>query len=169
MITDRVQLTQFSGLARDVAVGALGGGMTLFVGVMTIRGVGAQITDSLSIRTAKFVSGTFIPVVGKMFSDAVGMVASCAAVIHGGLTVAGVVTVFMILLVPCAKILSVAIMYRLAGAIVQPLGDVGLSKCLSVLGNTLILIIVALGVVAIAFLAIITVISGLVNFSVALR
>mgnify|MGYP000868615879 FL=1 len=169
MIADRVQLTEFSGLARDVAVACLGGGMTLFVGVMTIRGVGAQVADSLSIRTAKFVSGTFVPVVGKMFSDAVGMVASCAALIHGALSVAGVVTVFMICLVPAAKILSVAVMYRLAGAIVQPLGDRGLSKCLGVLGNTLILVLVTLGVVAIAFLAIITVIAGLVNFAVTLR
>jgi stage III sporulation protein AE len=169
MIADRVQLTQFSGLARDVALACLGGGMTLFVGVTTIRGVGAQVADSLSIRTAKFVSGTFIPVVGKMFSDAVGVVASCAALIHGGLSVAGVVSVFMICLVPAAKILSVAVMYRLAGAIVQPLGDQGLSKCLSVLGNTLILVLVTLGVVAVAFLAVITVISGLVNFAVALR
>lgn len=169
MIADRVQLTQFSQLARDVAVACLGGGMTLFVGVMTIRGVGAQVADSLSIRTAKFVSGTFIPVLGKMFSDAVGVVANCAALIHGGLSVAGVVTVFMICLVPAAKILSVAIMYRLAGAIVEPLGDQGLSKCLGVLGNTLILVLVTLGVVAVAFLAVISVISGLMNFAVTLR
>jgi len=170
MIADRVQLTQFSGLARDVAVACLGGGDDAFSrGFMTIRGVGARVADSVSIRTAKFVSGTFIPVVGKMFSDAVGMVASCAALIHGGLSVAGVVSIFMICLVPAAKILSVAIMYRLAGAIVQPLGDPGLSKCLSVLGNTLILVLVTLGVVAVAFLAVITVISGLVNFAVTLR
>ena len=169
MIANRVQLTEFSGLARDVAVACLGGGMTLFVGVMTIRGVGAQVADSLSIRTAKFVSGTFVTVVGKMFSDAVGMVASCTALIHGSLSVAGVVTVFMICLVPAAKILSVAIMYRLAGAKVQPLGDKELSRCLGVLGNTLILVLVTLGVVAITFLAIITVIAGLVNFAVTLR
>lgn len=169
MIADRVQLTQFSGLARDVAIACLGGGMTLFVGVTTIRGVGAQVADSLSIRAAKFVSGTFIPVVGKMFSDAVGVVASCAALIHGGLSVAGVVTIFMICLVPAAKILSVAVMYRLAGAIVQPLGDQGLSKCLGVLGNTLVLVLVTLGVVAVTFLAVITVIAGLMNFAVTLR
>lgn len=169
MITDRVQLTQFSALARDAAIACLGGAMTLFLGVMTIRGVGARVADSVSIRTAKFVSGTFIPVVGKMFSDAVGMVASCAALIHGGLSIAGVVSIFMICLVPAAKILSVAIMYRLAGAIVQPLGDPGLSKCLGVLGNTLILVLVTLGVVAVVFLAVITIISGLVNFAVALR
>jgi stage III sporulation protein AE len=169
IVADRVQLTQFSGLARDVAVGFLGGGMTLFLGVMTIRGVGARVADSVSIRTAKFVSGTFIPVVGKMFSDAVGMVASCAALIHGGLSVVGFVSIFMICLVPAAKILSVAIMYRLAGAIVQPLGDPSLPKCLSALGNTLILVLVTVGVVAVAFLAVITVISGLVNFAVTLR
>jgi hypothetical protein len=60
-------------------------------------------------------------------------------------------------------------MYRLAGAIVQPLGDPSLPKCLSVLGNTLILVLVTVGVVAVAFLAVITVISGLVNFAVTLR
>ena len=169
MITERVQLVEFSGLARDAAIACLGGGMTIFIGVMTIRGVGARVADSVSIRTAKFMSGAFIPVVGKMFSDAVGMVASCTALIHGGLSIAGVISIFIICLVPAAKILSVAIMYRLAGAIVQPLGDQGLSKCLGVLGNTLILVLVALGAVAVAFLAVITVISGLVNFALTLR
>jgi len=75
----------------------------------------------------------------------------------------------MICLVPAAKILSVAVMYRLAGAIVQPLGDQGLSKCLGVLGNTLVLVLVTLGVVAVTFLAVITVIAGLMNFAVTLR
>ncbi len=169
MITDRIQLTRLAALLRDASVATLGGFMTLFVGVMTVRGVGAAVVDTVSIRAAKFVSGTFIPVVGKMFSDAVGMVASCSALIQSGLTVAGLVAVFMVCLVPAAKILSVAAMYKIAGAIVQPLGDDQLARCLGSLGNTLIMILVALGVCALAFLAAVSVISGLANLTAALR
>ncbi|MEW5865923.1 MAG: stage III sporulation protein AE [Bacillota bacterium] len=169
MITERVQLTRLAALLRDGSVATLGGFMTLFVGVMTVRGVGAAVADTVSIRAAKFVSGTFIPVVGKMFADAVGMVASCSALIQSGLTVAGLLAVFMICLVPATKIFSVAAMYKVASAIVQPMGDEQLTRCLGALGNTLVMILVALGVSAFAFFAAISVISGLTNLAAALR
>ncbi|MEW6229156.1 MAG: stage III sporulation protein AE [Bacillota bacterium] len=169
MITERVQLTRLAALLRDGGVAALGGFTTLFVGVMTVRGVGAAVADTVSIRAAKFVSGTFIPVVGKMFSDAIGVVASCSALIQSGLTVAGLLTVFMICLVPATKIFCVAAMYKVASAIVQPMGDEQLARCLGALGNTLVMILVALGVSAFAFFAAISVISGLTNLAAALR
>jgi len=169
MITERVQLTRLSALLRDGAVAALGGFMTLFVGVMAVRGVGAAVGDTLAIRAAKFVSGTFIPVVGKMFSDAVAMVASCSVLIQSGLTVAGLVGVFMICLVPAAKIFVVAAMYKLAGAVVQPMGDERLARCLGALGNSLVMVLVSLAVSAFAFVAAMTVVAGLANLTAAMR
>ncbi len=169
MITERVQLTRLSALLRDAAMTALGGFMTLFVGVMAVRGVGAAVADTLSIRAAKFVSGTFIPVVGKMFSDAVAMVASCSVLIQSGLTVAGLLGVFMICLVPAAKIFAVAAMYKIAGAVVQPMGDEQLARCLGALGNTLVMVLVSLGVSAFAFIAAMTVVAGLANLTAAMR
>lgn len=169
MITERVQLTRLSALLRDGAVAALGGFMTLFVGVMAVRGVGAAVTDTLSIRAAKFVSGTFIPVVGKMFSDAVAMVASCSVLIQSGLTVVGLLGVFMICLVPAAKIFAVAAMYKVAGAVVQPMGNEQLARCLGALGNTLVMVLVSLAVSAFAFIAAMTVVAGLANLTAAMR
>lgn len=169
MITERVQLTRLSAILRDGAVAALGGFMTLFVGVMAVRGVGAAVTDTLSIRAAKFVSGTFIPVVGKMFSDAVAMVASCSVLIQSGLTVVGLLGVFMICLVPAAKIFAVAAMYKVAGAVVQPMGDEQLARCLGALGNTLVMVLVSLAVSAFAFIAAMTVVAGLANLTAAMR
>lgn len=169
MITERVQLTRLSALLRDGAVAALGGFMTLFVGVLAVRGVGAAVTDTLSIRAAKFISGTFIPVVGKMFSDAVAMVASCSVLIQSGLTVVGLLGVFMICLVPAAKIFAVAAMYKVAGAVVQPMGDEQLARCLGALGNTLVMVLVSLAVSAFAFIAAMTVVAGLANLTAAMR
>lgn len=169
MITERVQLTRLSALLRDGAVAALGGFTTLFVGVMAVRGVGAAVSDTLAIRAAKFVSGAFIPVVGKMFSDAVAMVASCSVLIQSGLTVVGLVAVFMICLVPAAKILAVAAMYKIAAAVVQPMGDEQLARCLGALGNTLVMVLVSLAVSAFAFVAAMTVVAGLANLTAAMR
>jgi stage III sporulation protein AE len=169
MITERVQLTRLATLLRDGAVAALGGFTTLFVGVMAVRGVGAAVTDTLSIRAAKFVSGTFIPVVGKMFSDAIAMVASCSVLIQSGLSVVGLLGVFMICIVPAAKIFVVAAMYRIASALVQPMGDEQLARCLGDLGNTLVMVLVSLAVSAFAFVAAITVVAGLANLTAAMR
>ena len=49
--------------------------MTIFVGILTVQGVAGTVADAVGLRTAKYMTSAFVPVVGKVLSDAVETVA----------------------------------------------------------------------------------------------
>ncbi|NPV52544.1 MAG: stage III sporulation protein AE [Firmicutes bacterium] len=168
-VFERVQVGRLAGLLRDAAVMSLGFALCIFLGIMSIRGIGASVGDGVSIRAAKFVSNTFVPVVGKMFSDAVGVVAGCSLLIQSAASIAGLLGIVMVCLHPIMKLLAVVVMYKVAGAVTQPLGDERLSGALNALGNGLMLVLVTVASVALVFFVCIAVVVALSNITVAIR
>ncbi len=69
-LSDRYKATQLADLLNKAALGLLGLILTVFLGVMSVRGATAAVADGVALRAAKFVTGNFIPVVGKLFTDA---------------------------------------------------------------------------------------------------
>ncbi len=69
------------------------------------------------------LSGVFLPVVGKSINETVDFVAQCAMVIKN--TFAGSVMIFILMVVsiPMIKILSYTIIYEVASAVIEPIGD----------------------------------------------
>jgi len=67
------------------------------------------------------------------------------------------------------KILSAAVMYRLAAALLQPLGAQELGESLQLLGNYLFLVFGAVAAVGLMFFIALTIIVGLSNIVVMLR
>lgn len=56
----------------------MGAFLTLFVSLMSLQGVNAAVTDGVAIRAAKYVTSNFIPVIGRMFTDATDTVLSAS-------------------------------------------------------------------------------------------
>jgi stage III sporulation protein AE len=52
--------------------------ITIFTGILTVQGLISQAADTVTIKTAKFVVGSVVPVIGSTISDAVNTVVSCA-------------------------------------------------------------------------------------------
>ncbi len=77
-LTDKYKVTQLANLMRTVSIGALGIMLTAFLGVLTVQGATSSVTDGVTIRTAKYITGNFVPVVGKMFTDATDTVISAS-------------------------------------------------------------------------------------------
>ena len=69
-IEDQYKVTQLADLLRNWSIGLMGLFLTVFLGVISVQGASAAVTDGITIRTAKFVTGNFIPVIGRMFTDA---------------------------------------------------------------------------------------------------
>ncbi len=59
---------------KTVVTVSLGALLTVFVGVLSIKGVLVQGADSVAMKTAKFAAGTVFPVVGGAVSDALSSV-----------------------------------------------------------------------------------------------
>jgi stage III sporulation protein AE len=140
--------------------------MAVFIGLVTIRGFTAAVADSTALRTAKYVTNTFLPVVGSTLSDTMEMAANCSTVLKSGLGVFGLGTVVVITVFPLLKILAVAFIFKLSGAVTQPLGNQRLSDALQTVGTTFLNIFGAVAVVGLMFFIAIAVLVGISSYRI---
>ncbi|MDQ0286546.1 stage III sporulation protein AE [Desulfofundulus luciae] len=168
-LSPRFKVSGLAGLLRGAAVGLLGIMGTVFLGLLAIQGVAGAVGDGVVLRTAKFSLDAFIPVVGGMFSDALEAVISSSLLIKNALGIAGVVAVVMIMTLPLVKLISLAFIYKLAGALIQPVDDSQVVACLSDLGNSIIIIFATVATVGLLFFFAIAILVGVGNLTVMLR
>ncbi|MGI6588999.1 MAG: stage III sporulation protein AE [Peptococcia bacterium] len=143
--------------------------LTLFIGVISVESVTGAVVDGVTLRTAKYMTGAFVPVAGNMFADALDAIMGGSLLLKNALGLTGVLTLVAIILFPVIKILALAVIYRLASALLQPLGDTLLANTLEEMSECLFLTFAAVTSVAIMFFMTITIIVGTANFTVMLR
>lgn len=168
-ITDRFKLTQLANMLRGVAITVLGILLTVFLGVISVQGATSSVTDGVALRTAKFITGNFVPVVGKMFSDAADTILSASLVAKNAIGIVGITVLLLICAFPAIKIVALALIYHIAGAIMQPLGDSPIAVCLQTIGKTMLYVFAALAAVSLMFFLAITIIITAGNATVMIR
>ncbi|WP_442601223.1 stage III sporulation protein AE [Paenibacillus sp. KN14-4R] len=168
-ISEKYKVTQLAKLLRNIGVGALGVFVTIFLGVISVQGTVGAVSDGITIRTAKYITGNFVPVVGRMFSDATETVIGASLLVKNAIGLSGVVIIIMLCLFPALKILTLAIIYNLSAAIMQPIGDNPMISCLSTIGKSMIYVFAALAVVGMMFFFAITMMITAGNLAVMIR
>lgn len=168
-LNDHLKLTSLAGLLRQGAMYTLTLMFTLFLGIVSIRGAVGAVSDGLTMKTAKFAISNFVPVVGKMFSDASDLIFGSTMLLKNALGMVGAAAIFFITAFPLLKILSLTWVYQLAGAVVQPVGAGQIGKMLNTMAKSLQLIFASVAVVALMFFLAITVIVGAGNLTAAVR
>lgn len=83
-ISPGINLNGFCSALNKVIKWIMGLGMTLFTGLVTMHSVVASSADTTGIRTAKFVVGSFVPVVGSALGEALNTVSSCIKTLKAG-------------------------------------------------------------------------------------
>jgi len=150
-LSDKYSLSNLTGLLRQTSMMILGFTMVVFIGIITVQGAAGSVADGLTLRTAKFATATFIPVVGKVLADSVELVMGASLLIKNAVGIFGVIVVFMLCLFPLIKLLSLILVIKISGALVQPMGDEKMAKCLDAMGNNLLLVFGAVVIVALMF------------------
>ncbi|QQZ10891.1 stage III sporulation protein AE [Heyndrickxia vini] len=161
--------TQLAQLLRNCSIGLLGIFMTIFLGVISVQGTASAVADGITIRTAKFVTGNFIPVVGRMFTDAADTVISASVLLKNTLGIAGVAIVLIIAAFPAIKILVLAFMFKFTAAIIQPIGNGPVIRCLDTISKNMVFVFAALAIVAFMFFLSITIIITAGNITIMMR
>lgn len=168
-LTDHYKVTQLGNLLRNWSIGLLGLFLTVFLGVISVQGASAAITDGVTIRTAKFITGNFIPVIGRMFTDATDTVISASVLLKNTVGIAGVAILLLIVAFPAIKILMISFIYKFAAAILQPLGGGPVIKCLDIISKSIIYVFAALAIVSLMFFLSLTVIIAAGNLTMMVR
>jgi stage III sporulation protein AE len=168
-LSEHYKVTQLANLLRNWSIGLLGMFLTVFLGVISVQGASAAVTDGITIRTAKFITGNFIPVIGRMFTDATDTVISASVLLKNTVGIAGVAILLIIAAFPAIKILMIAFIYKFAAAILQPLGGGPIISCLDIISKSVIYVFAALAIVSLMFFLSITVIIAAGNLTMMVR
>lgn len=168
-IPTRFNVSFLASFLKQICVFLLGLFMSIFLGVLVVNGAASATVDGISIRTAKFASKNFIPIIGGIFSDTVDTIVGCSLILKNAVGVFGLFIVLLMTIFPVIKILSLVFIYKLSGVLIQPIGEDFIVKCLNDMANSLTLIFVAVASVAVMFFVAITVILSAGNITVMLR
>ncbi|NNU84445.1 stage III sporulation protein AE [Geobacillus sp. BMUD] len=168
-LSDRYKATQLADLLNKAALGLLGLILTVFLGVMSVRGATAAVADGVALRAAKFVTGNFIPVVGKLFTDAADTVVAASMLLKNTVGLVGAAILLMIAIFPAVKIFTIVIVYKLSAAVLQPLGGGPVLSCLNIIGKSIAYVLAALLIVSLMFFLSLTVMVMAGNITMMVR
>ncbi|CAM3963868.1 stage III sporulation protein AE [Paenibacillus alkaliterrae] len=168
-LSEKFKVTQLANLLRTIAVAVMGVLITVFLGVISVQGATGAVTDGVTLRTAKFVTGNFVPVVGRMFSDAADTVISASMLAKNAIGLAGVIILLFISAFPAIKILTLALIYNVSAAVMQPLGESPIVTCLQTIGKTMVYVFAALAAVSLMFFLAVTIILTAGNAALMVR
>ncbi|MGM0805381.1 MAG: stage III sporulation protein AE [Bacillota bacterium] len=168
-MSEHHKVTQLAKLLRNVSMGALAFFFTVFLGVMSVQGATAAVADGITIKTAKFITGNFIPVVGRMFTDATDTVMSASILLKNSVGIIGALLLLLLAIFPAIKVLILAFIYSMAAALLQPLGGGPIVESLGIIGKSVMFIFAALMTVSIMFFLAITIIIAAGNVTLMVR
>ncbi|NLC10719.1 MAG: stage III sporulation protein AE [Firmicutes bacterium] len=154
---------------KEAAIWSLGLLLTVFVSLTAMQGTMGTVMDAVTLKTAKFLTGSFLPVVGKVLADSLETVAGASLVLKNSVGLAGLFTLVMIVIFPLIKLLALLITYRVAAALAEPLGNSSLSNALNTMGSCLAMVFGAVAALALIFFISITIMVGAGNMMFMLR
>lgn len=114
--------------------------LTVFIGLLTVRGITSSTIDAVTLKTAKFAIDNFIPIVGKSFSDAIAAVAGYSLIIKNAISSIGLIVIILLMIYPVLKLVLMALVYKLSAALIEPISDKRITSSIAAAGDSLILI-----------------------------
>lgn len=135
-ISDRIQIGKLSKFFKSSIIWVLGIILTAFVGVLSLEGTLSSSVDGITAKTVKAATSTVVPVVGKILGDSVDTVMGCAGILKNAVGLVGVVIIIGICAMPIIKLSIMTGMYKLIGAVCEPIADEKIVKLLDQMGDT---------------------------------
>ncbi|MFT8871088.1 MAG: stage III sporulation protein AE [Sporolactobacillus sp.] len=168
-LSDHYKLTRLSKLMQNVALFSMAAFFAIFLGVMAVQGAAVSISDGLLVKSTKFFTANFLPVVGRMFTEAADTVLGASVLLKNTVGIAGLIVLFCIVGFPLLKVLSLAFIYNVAAALLQPLGGGPVIDCLGIMAKTMFYLFSALAIVSLMFFLALTIIIASGNLSLMVR
>ncbi len=143
--------------------------LIIFTGVLSLEGTLAANVDGITAKATKSVVSTVIPVVGKALSDATDSVIGAVSITKNAVGIIGVLMIVGISAIPLIKVFTMMIIYNVAGAVITPIVDKRISKCMSDIGSSIKIIFGIMATVCFIFIISTTIMIKVGNFSLMYR
>ncbi|MZP43272.1 stage III sporulation protein AE [Heliobacterium gestii] len=168
-VSPQFKVKNLQNLIKDGYKLAMGLFITIFLGVISIYGAVGAVADGLTLRTAKYATDALLPVVGGLVADSFEVIVNSSLLLKNGIGLIGLVIIAILCVLPSLKLLALVLIYRLAGALLQPIGDSPVADSLETIGGSLTLVFGAVAAVGLMFFLALTIVVGAGNLTVMLR
>ncbi len=168
-ISDAVNLEGITKLIKSVCQWVMGIVFTVFLGVITIQGMGYAAIDGISIKTMKYTIDKTIPVVGGLFSDTVDTVLGCSIIAKNALGIGGLMLLILIIAVPVINMLATVFTFRFTASLVQIISEDRVAKLLNDIASYLMLVVLIVICIGIMFFITICIAVWAGNFTAMMR
>lgn len=125
---------------------------TVFSGIITIKGVLSDGADTVTARSIRFVVGRSLPVVGGTVSETYSALVSSLGIIKNTVGIFGIITVIVTVLPTLAELLSWILAVNIAIILCDTFGIGRGNAMLTVLKDTLILLVATIVIVTAIFI-----------------
>ncbi len=159
-ISSGFKIDKLTKLISQIAIWTQGIMVTIFIGIVSVRGMASKTIDQVTVKTAKYMVDNFIPVIGKALSDAIASVAGYSLLLKNALSGLGLIIILIIAIFPIIKLLIMSFMYRLTAALIEPISDTKIVNCLYSAGNSIALVMSCVISISIMFFIMVSIIAS---------
>ncbi len=124
--------------------------MSVFLGVLTLKAAVYSTADSLGLKTAKFLSGSFIPIVGSSVSEMISGVAAGLSAVSSTIGIFGIIATVLIVLPTAAQILAYRACVAVCSYICELFERQNEARLMKAFGDTLSIMLALICVCSIA-------------------
>jgi stage III sporulation protein AE len=158
-ISEEYKIDRLTKLINQLALWAQGILMTVFIGIITLRGITSKTIDLVAVKVSKYAIDNFVPIVGKSLSDAISTVAGYSLLLKNALSGLGLVIIVAIVLLPIIKIFIMSLLYKFTAALIEPISDKRIVNVITAAGESLVLIMSCLISVSVMFFIMVSIIA----------
>lgn len=151
-------LSKFAELLETIISWTLKTLLACVIGLNAIQGLISPAIDSVK-RSAITRGAEAIPVIGDAIGGVAEVVVGTAVLLKNGIGIVGAIICIGICVVPMIEMVILALMYKLAAAVVQPVSDKRIVGCIASVGEGCQLLVRVLFTVGVLFLLTITVVA----------
>ena len=147
-MSEEFKVDQFIKLFYKGIKWTLRGLLVLSVSILSIYRMTLPYADVMVKKAALKFSTAFIPVVGNAVGGAADFLMSCSGLIKNTFSAGVIIWLLLLVSVPLIKIFSYVVVYQIAGALIEPIGDKKMASIAHKLGKGCEFIMSAVGIVA---------------------
>lgn len=168
-LSPKFNVDKLSKLCKSFALGLLSISSGLFTAFLSIGGFASASVSGLTVKGLKAAGSLFIPVVGKSLADALDSVIGVSLVLKNGIGLLGVVVILLYTALPAIKILVISLLYKLTGALLEPMGGNAVANALYELGGIMQSLFAAVAIGGLFFFFVLAITVGMGNLTMMMR
>lgn len=116
----------FSGttkLLKSIMKWVIGITVAIFSLFLTTQGTATSLFDGIFFKATKYLVGNSVPIVGNFLSAGVDMIVAAGSLIKSSVGICGIVLLITEIFQPVLLLTAFSLILKIAGAIVQPIGE----------------------------------------------